>query len=106
MGAVMIHFTCDLCGKTLLADEDTRYVVKIEVYAAYDPMEITGEDLAEDRTDEMQGLFEEMEGMDAEDLEAGVFKMFRYDLCPECHAAYLKDPLGRTLRQKARFEHN
>ena len=56
----MIHFTCDLCGKTLLADEDTRYVVKIEVYAAYDPMEITGDDLREDRSDEMQGLLEEM----------------------------------------------
>jgi hypothetical protein len=102
----MIHFTCDLCGKTLLADEDTRYVVKIEVYAAYDPMEITGDDLAEDRSDEMQGLLEEMEGMDAEDLEDGVFKTFRYDLCPECHEAYLKDPLGHAARRGARFEHN
>jgi len=102
----MIHFTCDLCGKTLPADEDTRYVVKIEVYAAYDPMEITGDDLREDRTDEMESLFEELEDMDAEEAEAGVFKTFRYDLCPECHAAYLKDPLGSRLRQRARFEHN
>jgi hypothetical protein len=102
----MIHFTCDLCGKTLLADEDTRYVVKIEVYAAYDPMEITDDDLQEDRTDEMQSLFEELDSLDPEDAEAGVFKTFRYDLCPECHAAYLKDPLGSRLRQRAKFEHN
>jgi hypothetical protein len=102
----MIHFTCDLCGKTLLADEDTRFVVKIDVYAAYDPMEITSQDLDEDRTEEMEALFEELEDMDPEDAEAGVFKTFRYDLCPECHAAYLKDPLGRKARQRARFEHN
>ena len=102
----MIHFTCDMCGKRLEQGADTRYVIKIEVYAAYDPMEITREDLAEDRSDEMQALFEEIEGMDAEELEAGVFKTFRYDLCPECHAAFLKDPLGRALRRGARFEHN
>jgi len=102
----MIHFTCDLCGKTLLAEEDTRYVVKIEVYAAYDPMEICGDDLREDHDDEIQGLLAQMEDMDAEDLEDQVFKTFRFDLCPECHEAYLKDPLGLKARVRARFEHN
>ncbi len=102
----MIHFTCDMCGKTLLADEDTRYVVKVEVYAAYDPMELTSEDLEEDRTDEIQDLLGEMADTDAEDLEDQVYKTFRFDLCPECHAAYLKDPLGRTTRMRARFGQN
>ena len=102
----MIHFTCDLCGKTLLAEEDTRYVVKIEVYAAYDPMEICGDDLREDHDDEIQGLLAQMEDMDAEDLEDQVYKTFRFDLCPECHEAYLKDPLGLKARVRARFEHN
>jgi hypothetical protein len=102
----MIHFTCDLCGKTLQAEEDTRYVVKIEVYAAYDPMEISGDDLREDHDDEIQGLLAQMEDMDAEDLEDQVFKTFRFDLCPECHEAYLKDPLGLKARLRTRFEHN
>ena len=102
----MIHFTCDLCGKTLLAEEDTRYVVKIEVYAAYDPMEVAGPELHEDHDDEIQGLLEQMENMDAEELESQVFKTFRFDLCPECQAAYLKDPLGQQARMRARFEHN
>ena len=102
----MIHFTCDMCGKTLLADEDTRYVVKVEVYAAYDPMELTSEDLEEDRTDEIQDLLGEMADTDAEDLEDQVYRTFRFDLCPECHAAYLKDPLGRATRIRARFGQN
>jgi len=102
----MIHFTCDLCGKTLRAEEDTRYVVKIEVYAAYDPMEISGDDLREDPDDEIQGLLARMEDMEAEDLEDQVYKTFRFDLCPECHEAYLKDPLGLKARLRTRFEHN
>jgi hypothetical protein len=102
----MIHFTCDLCGRTLLADEDTRYVVKIEIYAAYDPMEISQEDLEEDRDEEIRDLLAEMQDLDAEDLENQVYKTFRYDLCPACHEAYLKDPLGRSSRARARFEHN
>jgi hypothetical protein len=102
----MIHFTCDLCGKTLQADADTRYVVKIEVYAAYDPMEIDQDDLADDHGDEIRDLLDEMEDMESEELEDQVYKTFRFDLCPDCHEAYLKDPLGRGARMRARFEHN
>ena len=102
----MIHFTCDMCGKVLLADEDTRYVVKVEVYAAYDPMELTAKDLQDDRTEEIQDLLDEMADIDPEVLEDQVYKSFRFDLCPECHAAYLKDPLGRATRMRARFGQN
>ena len=28
----MINLNCDLCGKTLMLDEDVRYVVNIEVF--------------------------------------------------------------------------
>ena len=33
----MIRYICDLCRRELQAEEDLRYVVKIEVYAAFDP---------------------------------------------------------------------
>jgi hypothetical protein len=105
----MIHFTCDLCGKTLQADGDTRYVVKIEVYAAYDPMEIGEDDLKDDPADKIEDLMDEMEGLEglgAEEIESHVYKTFRFDLCPTCHEAYLKDPLGHGTRLRARFEHN
>ena len=41
----MNHQTCDLCGQELLARSEVRYEVRIEVKAAYDPLEITEEDL-------------------------------------------------------------
>ncbi len=87
----VIHFTCDLCGKMLTPGEDSRFVVKVEVYAAYDPMEITAK-TARTRGNEIEDLLDEMD-RDAEELEDEVYKAFRYDLCQECHAAYLKDPL-------------
>jgi hypothetical protein len=103
---LVIHFTCDLCGKRLNAGEDSRFVVKVEVYAAYDPMEITSEEMEEDRQEEIGDLLDEMADMEAEDLEDQVYKAFRYDLCAECHAAYLKDPLGKSVGLRARFGHN
>jgi hypothetical protein len=102
----MIHFTCDLCGKVLGAGEDSRFVVKVEVYAAYDPMEITSEEIEEDRHEEIEDLLDEMSDMESEALEDQVYKTFRYDLCSECHAAYLQDPLGKSVRLRARFGHN
>jgi hypothetical protein len=102
----MIHFTCDMCGKTLLADEDTRYVVRVEVYAAYDPMEITARDLEDDPTEEIHDLLAKMDEMDADALEDQVYKTFRFDLCPSCHAEYIQDPLLSARRLRARFGRN
>jgi len=102
----MIHFTCDLCGKMLLADEDTRYIVRIEVFAAYDPMEIASRDLEADRSDEMRDLLRKMEGAGADDLEDQVHKAFRFDLCPSCQAEYIRDPLASARRLRARFDRN
>ena len=102
----MIHFTCDMCGKRLEQGADTRYVIKIEVYAAYDPLEISEEDLETDHTEEIEDLLDEIETRETEELEDEVYKAFRFDLCPECHAAYLKDPLGRGARLRVRFERN
>ncbi len=45
---LMVHFTCDLCGKDLTACGDPRYVVKIEAFPGFDPTEITEDDLDED----------------------------------------------------------
>ena len=102
----MIHFTCDMCGKALLADEDVRYVVKVEVYAGYDPMEITSADLAKDHQKEMQELLKQMAGQDAQALEEQVYKTFRFDLCQACRDKYLEDPLFRAARSRPRFGEN
>lgn len=102
----MLHYSCDLCGKELLVEEDLRYVVKIEVYAAYDPLEITEEDLEEDHMEEISQLIKQMDDMDEQELEDQVYKNFRFDLCPECHKKFLKDPLGREAARSIEFSKN
>jgi hypothetical protein len=85
---------CDACGAALLLDSDVRYVVKIRGYAAYDPMEITREDLMKDFGGEMHALLETMKGRDPQELEDEVHKEFDLDLCPACWKRYIRDPLG------------
>jgi len=89
----MNGISCDACDATLLIDEDVRYIVKIEVFAAYDPLEITRGDLARDGETEMALLLETMKSMDPTELEDGVYRRFQVDLCPRCQKRYLKDPL-------------
>ncbi|NIA20688.1 MAG: hypothetical protein GWP05_01700 [Anaerolineaceae bacterium] len=89
----MDGFTCDMCGKVLLADEDTRYVARIEVFAAYDPMEIAPGDMQTDRSDEMARLLERLREADPRELQDQVYKSFQFDFCPGCQKKYLADPL-------------
>src|SRR5436309_10988932 len=83
----MLHVTCDNCGKQLRAGED-HYVVKIEVFAAHDPAEITEEDLEEDHMEAVSQLLREMEESDAPEGVEPSSRNFRYDLCPECRQRY------------------
>ncbi len=89
----MDGISCDSCGAGLLIEEDVRYLVKIEVFAAYDPMEISRDDLARDTRKEMNRLLEKMKHMDPQELEDQVYTNFQYDLCPQCQRAYIRDPL-------------
>jgi hypothetical protein len=91
----MISYTCDLCGRKMIEDESVRYVVKIEVYAAYDPLELSDDDLIEDHRAEMRELIEKMKDADPQELEDQVYHAFRFDLCAECQKKYLQDPLFR-----------
>ena len=89
----MHGISCDGCGEGLLIREEVRYLVKIEVYAAYDPLEITRADLEKDHREEMARLLSSMTGMDPGELEDQVYKKFQFDLCPRCQKKYLADPL-------------
>ena len=89
----MDGITCDMCDKALLVDDASRYIVKIQIYAAYDPMELTAADIAQDRSDEMARLLRRVADMDATELEDGVYRALRFDLCPACQRVYLACPL-------------
>lgn len=103
----MVHVTCDCCHKELFPGDENHFVVKMEVFAAHDPLRLTEADLDEDHMEEVSKLLEEMEdtGDDLEFLEPSP-RHFRYDLCPECHKKFVRDPLGRDAAQKFDFSKN
>ena len=95
------QYTCDMCGALIIGDP-VRYELKIRLYAGYDILEISSEDLSQDTTSEMQGLVRRMEGTDPQELEKQVHEEFSFDLCVRCRDVYRRDPLCRGLRGHGR----
>jgi hypothetical protein len=40
------------------------------------------------------------------DAAAPAYKKFRYDLCPECHKKFVRNPLSKEPAQKFDFSEN
>ena len=100
----MIKYVCDMCGKPLLEDEEIRYVVRIDVYAAYDSSDAPDEYDGQDAMEEMLDAAADPEGSPAEDDDSYI--TFRFDLCPECQKQYLQDPLLKQKTRRIRFSDN
>ena len=93
----MEGISCDRCNKSLLIDEDVRYQVHIVVQAAYDPMEITKEDLKKSNPGSWSALMRQLEKLTEQEAQDQVHREFRFDLCPPCQKIYLATPLpGRS----------
>jgi hypothetical protein len=90
----MIRYSCDLCKRELDPQDDLRYVVKIEVYAAFDPAAADGEEDDRDHLEEIQDILEHMEDSANDQIGDDVYQQLRFDLCPECRRKFIKNPLG------------
>ncbi|MCL5097234.1 MAG: hypothetical protein M1608_06865 [Candidatus Omnitrophica bacterium] len=90
----MMIRSCDRCGRPIEPNQ-LRYVAKIQVFAAYDPLSITFEDLARDHTLEIQCLLEQCDELTEEELMREVYVERQFDLCPPCQKAFLADPLSK-----------
>lgn len=102
----MLHFSCDVCGKDL-PTHATRYVVKMEAFAATDPAQLTDDDLDTDHVEEMAQLLSEIEDGDRpapEELPS--CSKHRFDLCLVCYRKFVKDPLGRDSATRFDFSEN
>jgi hypothetical protein len=102
----MIRYSCDLCKRDLDPEEDLRYVVKMEVYAALDPTTGAEEDDDRDHLQEMQEILERMEDVENDQIGEDVYQQLRFDLCPECRKKFLKNPLGREVVKAFGFSEN
>jgi hypothetical protein len=102
----MIRYCCDLCHRELDPEEDLRYVVKMEVYAAFDPMVADEESDERNHLQEIQDILEQLEEDDSDQIGADVYRQLRFDLCPECHKKFVKNPLGRETAKLFNFSQN
>jgi hypothetical protein len=101
----MIHYTCDCC-KRALDPEDLRYVVKMEVYAAFDPSAMDDVDDDPDHLQEIQEILQRSEDAADPQISHDVYEQLRFDLCTECRKKFLKNPLGRELSKQFDFSKN
>jgi hypothetical protein len=92
----MNHSTCDCCGRKLLTDSEVRYEVTIEVKAAYDPLEISTEDLDRDYRAEIAKVLRQLEGLAAEEAQDEIYRTFAFDLCLACQRRYIREPLPKN----------
>jgi hypothetical protein len=89
----MISHICDRCGRPLEKGE-SRYIARMEVYAAADPLEITLEDLLKDTRREMDRIVEQCDALPEEELMRDVYVRLEFDLCRPCQRAFLANPLA------------
>jgi hypothetical protein len=101
----MIHYTCDLCKRKLDPEDDLRYVVRIEISAAFDPI-ISDDEDDRDHLQEIQDIIECLEDAESDQIGDDVCQQLRFDLCPECRRKFAKNPLGREAAKILDFSEN
>jgi hypothetical protein len=102
----MIHHSCDLCKRLIDTEEDVRYVLKMEVYAALDP---ALDDVDDDRDglQDVQDMLQRIDELETSEVaQDDVYQQLRFDLCPECRKKFLKAPLGREAMKQFDFSQN
>lgn len=98
----MIRYQCDNCGAALQANDHQRFIVKLEAFAAAGPVELTPEDLARDRSDEINQVIDQLNDADPDEIEDQTYRVLKFDLCGSCHRTLLSDPLGGLIRDGRR----
>jgi len=103
----MIHYSCDVCRCALDPEQDLRYVVRMEVYAAMGDGPAAVDD-DRDHLEEIQDILERLDDLSPADHELGedVYQQLQFDLCCECRRKFMRDPLGRRLIGQLDFNKN
>ena len=102
----MIHYSCDRCKRPIDTDDELRYVVRLEVHAAMEPLEVDAVEDDRDHLLEVQEILERLEDVDSEALGDELYQRCRYDLCSDCYREFMKNPVGSEARAHFGFSQN
>ena len=101
----MIHYTCDCCKSRIDATDELRYIVRLEVYAALDPLADEADD-DRDHLLEIQEVLERLDDPCEEQVSDEVYHLQRFDLCRDCRQRFVQNPLGRPSATHLNFSQN
>ncbi|MFO7904428.1 MAG: hypothetical protein ACQESR_19370 [Planctomycetota bacterium] len=102
----MIHYSCDRCKRTIDPEEDLRYVVKLEVQAAMEPLEVDEFEDDRDHLLEVQEILEQLDDSENDAISDELYQRCRYDLCADCYREFVKNPFGYEGRSHLGFSQN
>lgn len=102
----MIHYSCDRCKQMLDPEEDLRYVVRIEVHAAMEPLDLDETEDDRDHLMEIQEILERIDDGDGDSVGDDIYQNRQFDLCADCYREYIKNPIGREAPVHLGFSEN
>ena len=102
----MIHFTCDRCRRVIDAEQELRYVVRMEIEAVMDPIHECEPQDDRDHLLEIDEILERADALESDAIGDDVYQKRRYDLCPQCYRKFVANPLARERKPALGFSHN
>jgi hypothetical protein len=100
----MIHYSCDRCRRTIDPKDEVRYVIKLEVHAAFEPVEADEGDDERDYLAEIQDILERIES--DESYSDQQFQRRTFDLCADCYQRFVQNPLAADAHAHLDFSSN
>jgi hypothetical protein len=83
----MLHYYCDCCHKEIKPPE-VRFLIKLEMLAAAEPLVFTREEMEKDHRSELEHLVKIMEEHDPQDINDEVYVNYEFDLCSRCRRQF------------------
>ena len=102
----MIHYSCDRCKRSINTEDELRYVVRLEVHAAMEPLDVEEIDDDRDHLLEIDEILERMDDADSDLIGDDVYQRRRYDLCAECYRQYIRNPIAKDTPAHIGFSSN
>ena len=93
----MIRYQCDRCGKKMGPNDQQRFIVRMEVYAAAGHVDLDAY-AAKDHQKELGEVLKKLATADPNEIEDQTYRLLRFDLCDPCRRAVLKNPLGGSVQ--------
>lgn len=101
----MIHYSCDRCKRLISSEDGIRYVVRIEIQVAVESDDPDSDD-DRDHLMELKEILEELGEEECAEISEHAYQVRNFDLCCDCHRAYIKNPIAMEPAAQFGFSDN